>query len=83
MGRRTFTRTFRKETGMSFATWRQNVRLVDALSRLATGHSVTATALDVGYNSPSAFTAMFRRTFGVPPTHYLVDQPAQPLTATP
>jgi hypothetical protein len=26
---------------------------------------------------------MFRRTFGVPPTHYLVDQPAQPLTATP
>ena len=83
MGRRTFTRTFRKETGMSFATWRQNVRLVDALSRLATGHSVTATALDVGYSSPSAFTAMFRRTFGVPPTHYLVDQPAQPLSATP
>ena len=81
MGRRTFTRTFRKETGMSFATWRQNVRLVDALSRLATGHSVTSTALDVGYSSPSAFTAMFRRTFGVPPTHYLVDAPPQPLSA--
>lgn len=72
MGRRTFTRSFRKETGMSFATWRQQVRLMDALSRLASGHSVTATALDVGYNSPSAFTAVFRRTFGVPPTHYLV-----------
>jgi AraC-like DNA-binding protein len=72
MGRRTFTRSFRKETGMSFATWRQQVRLMDALSRLATGHSVTSTALDVGYNSPSAFTAVFRRTFGVPPTHYLV-----------
>ncbi|HSC11614.1 MAG TPA: helix-turn-helix domain-containing protein, partial [Rhodanobacteraceae bacterium] len=67
--------------GMSFATWRQNVRLVDALSRLATGHSVTSTALDVGYSSPSAFTAMFRRTFGVPPTHYLVDEPPQALTA--
>ncbi|MEO8779491.1 MAG: helix-turn-helix transcriptional regulator [Rhodanobacter sp.] len=73
MGRRTFTRTFRRETGMSFATWRQNVRLMDALSRLATGHSVTSTALNVGYNSPSAFTAMFRRVFGVPPTHYLVE----------
>lgn len=78
MGRRTFTRTFRHETGMSFATWLQNVRLMDALSRLATGHSVTATALDVGYNSPSAFTAMFRRVFGVSPTHYLVDASVVP-----
>lgn len=82
MGRRTFTRTFRRETGMSFATWRQNVRLMDALSRLATGSSVTATALDVGYNSPSAFTAMFRRAFGVPPTHYLVDASSTPSPAS-
>jgi AraC-like DNA-binding protein len=73
MGRRTFTRTFRRETGISFATWRQNVRLLDALSRLAEGHSITETALDVGYNSPSAFTAMFHRAFGVSPTHYLTD----------
>ena len=73
MGRRTFTRLFRRETGLTFATWRQNVRLIEAMSRLATGHSVTAVAYDVGYNSPSAFTAMFRRAFGVPPTHYLVE----------
>ena len=72
MGRRTFTRAFRRETGMSFATWRQHVRLMDALSRIATGHSVTSAALDVGYNSPSAFAAVFRRTFGVSPTHYVV-----------
>jgi len=78
MGRRTFTRSFRRETGMSFAIWRQQVRLMDALARLATGHSVTSTALDVGYNSPSAFTAVFRRTFGVPPTHYLVTDPPAP-----
>ncbi|TLY49791.1 MAG: AraC family transcriptional regulator [Gammaproteobacteria bacterium] len=71
MGRRTFTRCFRKETGMSFATWRQNVRLIEALSRLALGETVTRVALDVGYNSPSAFAAMFRRAFGVPPSHYL------------
>lgn len=73
MGRRTFTRAFRRETGMTFATWLQNARLIDALSRLAEGHSITETALDVGYNSPSAFTAMFHRTFGVSPTHYLAD----------
>jgi AraC-like DNA-binding protein len=71
MGRRTFTRTFRRETGMTFAGWRQNVRLMEAMSRLALGEPVTRVALDVGYKSPSAFTAMFRRAFGVAPTHYL------------
>lgn len=70
MSRRTVTRLFRRETGMSFAAWRQHVRLLEALSRLAIGRSVTAVALDVGYRSPSSFTAMFRRTFGVTPSHY-------------
>lgn len=73
MCRRTFTRAFRSETGLTFATWRQNVRLMEAVSRLSTGQSVTAVALDVGYSSPSAFTAMFRRAFGVPPREYFVD----------
>ena len=73
MGRRTFTRVFRRETGITFATWRQNVRLIEAMSFLATGHSITTVAFEVGYSSPSAFTAMFRRAFGVPPTRYLVD----------
>ena len=71
MGRRTFTRAFRKDTGMSFAEWRQNVRLMEAVSLLSIGEPVTRVAFDVGYNSPSAFTAMFRRTFGVAPSHYL------------
>lgn len=70
MSRRTLTRLFRRETGMSFASWRQHVRLLEALSRLAAGQPVTAVALDVGYQSPSAFTARFRRTFGTTPTHY-------------
>jgi AraC-like DNA-binding protein len=43
------------------------------MSRLSTGQSVTAVAFDVGYSSPSAFTAMFRRAFGVPPTQFFVD----------
>jgi AraC-like DNA-binding protein len=71
MGRRTFTRAFRSETGMSFAVWRQNVRLIEALSMLACGAPVTRVSFDVGYNSPSAFTATFRRAFGASPTHYL------------
>ena len=78
MGRRTFTRSFRRETNVSFASWRQQVRLMEALSRLTTGQSVTDVAFTVGYSSSSAFTAMFRRTFGVPPTRFLSEQSTPP-----
>ncbi|MFT4119912.1 AraC family transcriptional regulator [Bradyrhizobium sp.] len=71
IGRRTLTRLFRKETGMSFVEWRQHVRLLEALSRLSTGEPVTHVALDLGYGSPSAFTAMFRRALGASPRNYL------------
>lgn len=70
MGRRTFTRAFRRETGISFAEWRQQVRLAEALSLLSLGRSVTSVAFDVGYNSPSAFTSMFQRAFGAAPSQY-------------
>ncbi len=58
---------------MSFGAWRQQVRLVDALGRLATGQKVTAVALDLGYQSPSAFTSMFRRALGRAPTRYFLE----------
>ena len=71
MGRRTFTRAFKQETGMGLAIWRQQVRLMEALSLLAAGSSITQVAYDVGYESPSGFASMFRRTFGVAPSQYL------------
>ena len=70
MGRRAFTRAFRRETGMSFAEWRQQASLLAALPRLAAGEPVTAVALDMGYDSPAAFATMFRRLAGVPPSRY-------------
>ncbi len=70
MGRRTFTRAFKRETGMGLGVWRQQVRLMEALSLIASGRPVTTVAFDVGYDSPSAFTAMFRRAYGVPPSVY-------------
>ena len=70
MSRRTFTRAFREQTGMSLAEWRQHVRLLEALARLACGQPVTSIAYDVGYESPSAFTVAFQRAFGVPPSRY-------------
>ena len=54
MSRRTFTRQFRAQTGVSFAEWRQQVCLLAAIERLSAGQAVTRCA-DLGYASPSAF----------------------------
>jgi AraC-like DNA-binding protein/mannose-6-phosphate isomerase-like protein (cupin superfamily) len=70
MSPRTLERVFRDETGMTFGKWRQQLRLLQAMRLLAAGHAVTAVALDVGYESPSAFVAMFRRTLGTTPRRY-------------
>ena len=70
MSRRAFTRLFRDQTGMSFAAWKQQACLFAALPRLAAGEAVTTVALDLGYDSPAAFTSMFRRALGAPPSRY-------------
>lgn len=67
---RTIERIFRRETGLTFARWLQRVRSLHALERLAAGESVTQAALAVGYDSTSAFIAMFKRVFGTTPGHY-------------
>jgi AraC-like DNA-binding protein len=48
-------------------------RLHHSLTLLATGRSVTATAMTCGYSTPSAFTAAFRATFGTTPGAYRRD----------
>jgi AraC-like DNA-binding protein len=67
---RTLARRFLYETGMTFCAWQQHMRLSIACDRLARGESVTRIALDLGYASPSAFSAMFRRVLGTSPSHY-------------
>jgi AraC-like DNA-binding protein len=74
---RTLARLFVKETGMTFGTWRQRRRLLAAIGRLAEGQPVTAVAFDLGYDSPSAFITMFRKTLGATPGRYLQQTPAQ------
>ncbi len=71
MSTRTLYRRFLKETGITFARWQQQARLLDAIRRLAEGASVTATALDLGYESTSAFSAMFRRSLGQTPRAFV------------
>ena len=64
---RTLYRRFLKETGITFARWKQQARLLESIRRLAQGTPVTTVAIDLGYESPSAFSAMFRRALGVVP----------------
>ncbi|WP_245592637.1 helix-turn-helix transcriptional regulator [Actinomadura rifamycini] len=71
VSRRTLTRLFMQDTGMSFDRWRTHVRLRAALPILAEGHPVSHAAHLVGYATPSAFLAAFRRTVGTSPKRYL------------
>jgi AraC-like DNA-binding protein len=71
---RTLSRLFVKETGMSFGRWRQQLRLLASMRLLAQGLPVTTVSLEVGYDSPSAFIAMFRRALGVSPGKYYSGQ---------
>jgi AraC-like DNA-binding protein len=67
---RTLERRFKGATGMSFGRWRQQARLLEAVARLAGGAPVTRVALDLGYDSPSAFSAMFRKILGTAPSRF-------------
>lgn len=70
MARRTLTRRFAAETGLSFAQWRQQSRLLKAVELLSLGEAVTSVALTVGYSSVSAFIETFRKHFGSTPTRF-------------
>ncbi len=70
MSKRTAERLFVRELSMTFSRWRQQARLLAALTRLASGNSVKLAAFESGYTSQSAFTSTFKRVFGTTPIHY-------------
>lgn len=70
MSVRTLARHFRRHTGMSFAEWRRRARLLRALAWIAEGRPIVKVAIELGYDSPSAFSAMFRRELGAPPSRF-------------
>ena len=70
LDQKTIQRLFRKETGMTFGQWRQQARLLLALERIAVGQKIIDVALELGYDSPSAFTNMFKKQFGKTPSQF-------------
>lgn len=67
---RTVERLFLAETSMTLGKWRQRLRVLHALRLLAAGEPVTSVALEAGYDSTSAFIAMFKAETGATPGRY-------------
>lgn len=68
---RNLIRHIRTGTGMTFRELRRLTRVMVALDKLATGQSVTTTAYDVGFETPSAFIHAFRTVHGQTPRQFL------------
>ena len=56
---------------MGFGEWRQQACLISALALLAMAKPVTAVALELGYESPGAFSTMFRKRLACPPSDFV------------
>lgn len=61
MSRKTLTRRFRDETGLSFGVWRERVRRLAAMARLARGEPGGKVAAAVGYSDARTLRTMMRR----------------------
>lgn len=67
---KTLARIFQNETGISFHSWRQLVRVQSALEQLSNGASVALVARSLGYAQTSTFIDAFRRVLNVTPGQY-------------
>jgi AraC-like DNA-binding protein/quercetin dioxygenase-like cupin family protein len=78
---RTITRAFRRTTGLSFAQWRQVLRVHQALTMLSEGREVQAASELLGYAQPSTFIEAFRRVMGTTPGAFVaVARPAHQMS---
>jgi AraC-like DNA-binding protein len=73
---RTLARLFERELGMRFGQWRQQVRLAHAAPLIARGMPLGRVAEQLGYASQSAFSQMFRKTFGCSPSAFFAGRSA-------
>lgn len=68
---KTLSRLFQKELNMSFSIWLKQAKLLQALTDLEMKKPILNIALDLGYESPSAFSYMFKRQMGMTPSEYV------------
>jgi AraC-like DNA-binding protein len=68
---RTLSRVALDSFGIPCKTWLRRVRIVHACGALRAGHSIKATALHLGFNSPSDFAREFRVLIGLSPSEFV------------
>lgn len=67
----TLSRLFKKQTGIHFAEYVNQVRLKHSVSELLyTGNNITRIAMNSGFTNVSAFNRVFRDHYGAAPTEY-------------
>lgn len=81
--KRTLTRLFHDQLGMSFRQWRTQLRLHHALTLLAAGHTVTGTATACGWANPTSFIEAFSAALGETPARFRRDPAANQTTISP
>ena len=74
---RTVARLFRSELGCTFSQWRQQVVLAQAVALAARNWPIARIAAELGY-TPSAFSALVRRTVGMTAASFLGQTHAAP-----
>ena len=70
---RTLSRWFSDEPGTSYGQWRQQMLLAKALAMAARKQPMRLIAAELGYASPSAFSAMVTRAVGMPPSRFFAE----------
>ncbi len=68
---RTVERIFKKETGYSYKQWQQRLILLRAIAMLKNGTAIKSIALELGYQTSSAFITMFKRIMKLTPSQYI------------
>jgi AraC-like DNA-binding protein len=71
---RTLMRLIRRETEMTFQTWRDQIRTFIAIPMLTEGKPLAEIADALGYETSWAFTAMFKRVTGKVPSRYTASE---------
>jgi AraC-like DNA-binding protein len=58
---------------MAFGQWRQQIRIFEDFKHIGMKEAVTTVAINLGYDSPSAFISMFKKALGKTPGRYFAE----------
>ncbi|MYM83329.1 helix-turn-helix domain-containing protein [Duganella sp. FT50W] len=71
LSKRSLSRLFLEETGMTLRQWRHRLHALIAVGLLSNGQSVQTAAFELGYANSSSFIKMFRGVLGYPPARFV------------